>query len=177
MGGGVSPRDLVASTVTRLLLLSSAFRCSFQEGDYQIAELASGEAQGLLNILSLTIRREFDAKRGRSGAETAVVGRVIEKAEPTAAHKMCQNRTFPAEGFEPLTFRNALNKIAHLDAAASTFRIEGRDHFLLLSGEARNNKSGVFIAELDVRALAEISLGALSTDGSGRSSRSGMSQT
>ena len=106
-----------------------------------------------------------------------MVGRVIEETEPVMAHEMCQNRIFPAEGFKNLTFRNALNKIAHLDAAASTFRIDGRDHFLLLSGQARDRKSGIFIAELDVRALATTSLGALSTDGSGRSSRSGMSYT
>lgn len=167
--GGVSSRDLVASTATRLMLLSAAFRCSFQEGDTQIAALASGEAQGLLNILSLTIRREYDAGRGQNSAKDTIVGRVIEKAEPAAAQKICQDRAFPAQGESNLTFYNSLNKIAHLDPAASSFRVDERDHFLLLSGKALNDKTKVFLAELEVRALAQVSLRALPPDAFNRS--------
>lgn len=80
---------------------------------------------------------------------------VVEQEMMIAACRL--DATHP--GFVPLSLRNALNKIAHYDAATATYRISrGGAHYLILGG----SQSGrLWVAEILVSKLCKRAASAL----------------
>lgn len=89
----------------------------------------------VLRILALSIRADQDC--GLTNDDPTTVGAWRSSVTDAEATAMIRDYGPPAikqVGFEPLTLRQALNKIAHANPSRSGFYADGETHDLILSG-------------------------------------------
>jgi hypothetical protein len=136
--------------------VSDRFRAAangqFGANSKAIMHQTSVDGVEILRILSLSIRTEQD--HGLTDGRSAAVGVLIEPAEaPQVANAIRLKRV--TDHKMPLTLREALNKIAHLDPGRSTYRVDQADHVLILIGE---NKGKEWVAELSLPMFCTVIL-------------------
>jgi hypothetical protein len=113
--------------------------------------LADTSTRGVevLRVLSLSVRAEQDASL--TDRNTDAVGALNPKASAVDMGAFIARYRPPHDrlaGFEPLTLREALNKIAHLNPARSGFFASNEAHDLILTGPVQNKDTWIAVISL-----------------------------
>lgn len=105
------------------------------------AALNSSSVEGveLLRILALAIRSEQDQGNiPRGNTSVGALNRNFEEERCAAFRKAYKPPANSVEGFQPLSLREALNKIAHADGSRSGYFADSENHDLILFGKLGN---------------------------------------
>lgn len=143
----IIPRGRRARPRLRALRAASArFRVKLAEQDKEGAAAASERAWNALSSLFDILRNEQD--HGHLGDQfmaepTGSLVKDVSAAEQKAMiARAAIDRSHPS--FSPIGLREVLNKIAHYDTNAATFRVDRRGaHYLLLGGEDQRKRRWV----------------------------------
>lgn len=119
---------------------------------------ASERGVEVLRILALSIRADQDS--GLTTNEPTRVGALRQRATDGEIGAILSGYKPPYNqqpGFEPLTLRAALNKIAHADPGRTGFYVDGDTHDLILSGTHRGDTWVAVISIIDLcRAIKSL---------------------
>lgn len=140
----------------KLKACSARFRKAVAAGDRAVMERESDLALSLMTSIIDLLRNEQDAKRLDSYLMNTPSGLLIKNATSAERLTMIQSARLDRSHSHcnELSLREALNKIAHCDAAHSTYRIDGRGaHYIILSGPDQNEKKGPWVAEILISKL------------------------
>jgi hypothetical protein len=143
----VIPRGRRATPHLRALRTASArFKLKLADRDEEGAEAASERAWNALSSLFDILRNEQDQQHLADqfmAEETGYLVKNVSSAEREAMIAAARiDRSHP--GFAKIGLRDVLNKIAHHDTRAATFRVDGRGaHYLLLGGEDQKKRRWV----------------------------------
>lgn len=158
-----------ASLVPKLRACSTRFRKAVAAGDARGMAKESDRALALMTSLFDLLRGEHDAERLHDSWMEQVSGFLAKDLAPAERLAMIRDAKLDRahSHYAPMTLRDALNKIAHCDAARSTYRIDGRGaHYLVLSGpDQKPDKKGPWVAEILISTLcrnAAAAIGSLS---------------
>ena len=107
----------------------------------------------ILRTLALAVRSEQDY--GLTTDAGISVGVLNSNATTTEASAMIRDYQPPSnqlQGFGPLSLREGLNKVAHVDPTRNGFFVDANEHDLILSG---TNRSKTWIAILSLPKLCD----------------------
>jgi hypothetical protein len=144
-----------------LEILSQEFRDAYvnqsklaRQSKAQILQESSERGVEILRVLALSIRSEQDF--GAIPSIHTTVGALKRSAsisEVSATLKNYQPPYIGRTGFEPLLFREALNKIAHTNPYKTGFFADNIAHDLILSG---NHGANIWIAIVSLPDLCRV---------------------
>lgn len=125
----------------------------FDDEASRLEELEKTSISGveILRILALAVRNEQDYGHVPYGSDQ--VGSLSSDVTPNFYQEVISSYRppcFPRSGFEALSLREALNKVAHLDLSKAGYYADLDDHDLILAGTYRGRN---WVAILSVPKL------------------------
>lgn len=141
--------------VPRIRALSKAFKIALLAGDQGEAERISEQAWNLLGNLFEILRNEEDQGRLDGSYMHLDTGHIVNGLSAEESREMILARRIDRRHSRcaNLSLRNCLNKVAHFDSIAATYRIDGRGaHYLVLGGKFHGQN---WVAEILVSKLCD----------------------
>ncbi|WP_155635505.1 hypothetical protein [Burkholderia cepacia] len=121
--------------VGKLKRSSTRFKLAVAANNTERQASASAEAWTTMTQLFEILRGEHDEGRIDDAMMLAPTGLLATRISISQQDSMLASKRINRVGAIPLTFREALNKVAHYHSDKVAFRIDGRNaHYLVLGG-------------------------------------------